>query len=232
MAQDVKDFARKEVISLRRVVKGSKLGKHISEDILIPILERLDPMIELILDWIGWYLQEEIKHVLATAKTGSDRVYEVYMVNPGNPWGHRYLKIGEYTPSAPGSPPFSPDFGGMEVDVPPSGNLLQSIIYEIRGSSVVLGIKHSDTPYHLYYKWGKLFVGDKTEPRSASVYGSILDDPGYAHYRPYFTQTIRQMKHKIKKQFREVFKREVLTATKRPTVQRAIEIHFRWIGSE
>lgn len=230
MAQDVKDFARKEVISLRRVVKGSKLGKHISEDILIPILERLDPMIDLILDWIGWYIQEEIKHVLATSKS-SGGTYEVYYVDPGAAWGQKYTKIGEYTASAEGGPPHSPD--SMEdPDIPPSGTLLQSITYEIRGSSVVLGIKHKVTPYHLYFKYGKLFVGEDTEPRSASVYGSILDDPAYDHYRPYFTQTIRQMKGKIKKQFREVFKKEVQTATKRPTVRRAIEIHFRWIGNE
>lgn len=227
MAKDIKSMLNREILELRRVVKGSKLGKHISNEILIPILKKIDPFVDEMLDWIGWYISEEIKHVLATAKDGSHWVYEVYYVDPDAMYGQRYTKIGEYTPSAQGGPPYSPDIGG-DPDIPPSGNLLRSINYVIKGSSVVLGILDYKTPYHHWYRWGKLFVGDTMEGRSAIDYGSILDDPAYERYRPYFHDTIRSMKIKMKERFRQQFKKEVLAATRRPTVRRAIEIHFRW----
>lgn len=125
----------------------------------------------------------------------------------------------------------SPDVGG-DPDVPQSGNLLRSIKYQVSGNKVTLGIEPNDSTYHLWYNpdWpGKLFVSEKTKPRSSSVYGAILDSPEYEYQRPYFTSTIQQMKGKLKKQFREVFRKEVQRITRRPTVRRAIEIHFRWI---
>jgi len=218
-----------EIINIRRVVKGSKLGKHISENILIPILQQLDPLIDQMLDWIGWYLREEIKHVLATAKP-SGFVYTVYAVNESATYG-KYTEIGKYESSQRGGPPMSPDVGG-DPDVPQSGNLLRSINYVVSGNKVILGIEPNDTSYHLWYNpaWpGKLFVSEDTEPRSSSVYGAILDSPEYEHQRPYFTSTIQQMKGKLKKQFREEFRKGVQKITGRPTVRRAIEIHFRWI---
>ena len=222
------DFeVKQEIIELRRVVKGSKLGKHISENILIPILEKIDPFIDEMLDWMGWYISEEIKHILATAKDGSHWVYEVYYVDPDAMYGQRYTKIGEYTPSAQGGPPYSPDTGG-DVDIPPSGNLLRSINYTVTGNRVILGIRDYKTPYRHWYRWGKLFVGDTMEGPSAIDYGSILDDPEYEQYRPYFTNTIFSMKKKMKERFREQFRKQVLAATRRPTVRRAIEVHFKW----
>lgn len=227
MVETAKAILNKEILSLRRVVKGSKLGKHITNDILIPILEKIDPFIDEMLDWMGWYISEEIKHTLATAKDGSHWVYEVYYVDPDAMYGQRYTKIGEYTPSAQGGPPYSPDVGG-DPDIPPSGTLLRSINYMVEGNRVILGIKDNQTPYHHWYRWGKLFVGDTMEGRSAMDYGAILDDPAYAQYRPYFLDTIRIMKKKMKDRFREQFRKEVLAATRRPTVRRAIEVHFRW----
>ena len=224
---------KREIINLRRVVKGSKLGKHISEDILIPILEQIDPIVDEILDWIGWYLTEEIKHTLATAQ-GSGFVYSVYYVDESASYG-KYTKVGEYESSQRGGPPISENIG--DVEIPQSGTLLKSIMYQIRGSSVVLGIEDNKTPYSVWYNenWpGKLFITE-SEGRSASVYGSILDDPNYgngAYYRPYFSSVIRQMKGKLKKQFREVFNKEIRKITRRTSVTRAIEIHFRWIGNE
>lgn len=220
---------KREIINLRRVVKGSRLGKHISDDILIPILEQIDPIVDDMLNWIGWYLTEEIKHTLATAQ-GSGFVYSVYYVDEGA--FQKYTKVGEYESSQRGGPPISENIG--DVEIPQSGTLLQSIMYQIRGSSIVLGIADNKTPYNVWYNenWpGKLFISEG-EGRSASVYGSILDSPDYAYYRPYFTSIIRQMKGKIKKQFREHFNKEIRRVTRRTSVTRAIEIHFRWIGNE
>ena len=232
MSENSKLMINREILDLRRVVKGSKLGRHITENILIPILKKIDPFVDEMLDWIGWYISEEIKHVLATSRSSSDWTYEVYFVDTTAPKGQKYTKIGEYTPSAKGSPPYSPDVGG-DPDIPPSGTLLRSIDYMITNRGVVLGIRDNVTPYHLWYKWGKLFVGDEIKPRSAATYGMILDSPDYSgtggsNYRPYFRETVRQMKPKMKKRFREQFKQQVIRATKRPTVRRAIEIHFRW----
>lgn len=229
MADEVKSVLRKEVLNLRRVVKGSKLGKHISENILIPILQKIDPVIDELLDWIGWYISEEIRYVLETARPGHIWTYKVYYVDPSAPSGQKYTEIGEYTPSAQGSAPFSPAGGGSDPDIPPSGNLYRSINYTIKDGSVILGIEDNRTSYHLWFRWGKLFVGDTMQGRSASDYGAIIDDPtSGSRYRPYFTSTIKKMKPKIKKRFREEFRKTVHGATKRPTVKRAIEIHFRW----
>jgi hypothetical protein len=219
---------KREIINLRRVVKGSKLGRHISENILIPILEQIDPIVDEILDWVGWYLQQEIREVLTTARP-SNFVYTVYFVDEGA--YQKYTKVGEYRSSQRGGPPISENIDDPEI--PQSGNLLKSITYEVRGSNVILGIEDNPTPYNVWYNpdWpGKLFVS-KGEGRSASVYGAVLDSPKYDHYRPYFTSTIRQMKGKLKKQFREHFKREINKVTRRTSVKRAIEIHFRWIES-
>lgn len=64
-----KEVIQKEIVNLRRVVKGSKLGKHITDNILIPILQKLDPIIDEILDWMGFLLQDEIQYLLSDRKS-------------------------------------------------------------------------------------------------------------------------------------------------------------------
>ena len=228
MATDqAKEVIQKEIASLHRVVKGSKLGKHITDNILIPILEKLDPIIDEILDWMGFLLRDEIQYLLSTASQGGD-TYEIYYVDPSMPYGQKSVKVGEYTASEKGGPPRSPRGGGSEF--PQSGTLYESIIYQIKGSTITVGIKDTQSPYRLWFKWGKLFLfaDNQIESRSTGQYGQILDDPAYAHYRPYFTSAIANIRPQLKKRFREEFNKGLNEVTKRPTVKRAIEIHFRW----
>jgi len=225
-----KEVIQKEIVNLRRVVKGSKLGKHITDNILIPILQKLDPIIDEILDWMGFLLQDEIQYLLSTASQGGD-TYEIYYVDTSMPYGQKSVKVGEYTASEKGGPPRSPRGGGS--DMPQSGTLHQSIVYKITGSTITVGIEDIESPYRLWFKWGKLFLFEDNEikPRSTGQYGQILDDPSYGkgvHYRPYFTSAIANIKPQLKKRFREEFQKGLNEVTKRPTVKRAIEIHFIW----
>jgi hypothetical protein len=228
MHEDVEMAIRKEMVELRRVVKGSKLGKHITDNILIPILKKLDKVLEDIIDWMAFLLHDEIQYLLSTAETGS-RSFKIYYVDPDMPYGQRTTEIGEYEPSTKGGPPKSPKY--LTGDLPQSGTLYRSIVYEIRGSTILLGIKELRTPYKLWVKkeWGKMFLfADQVgkQGRSTTDYGQILDDPLYAHHRPYFKSAIQSIKPQIKKRFREEFRKAVQEATLRPTVRRALEVHF------
>lgn len=237
MADEFQEVLRKEIVNLRRVVKGSKLGKHITENILIPILQKLDPILDEILDWIGFLIQDEIQYLLSTASP-SGFVYEIYYVDMDNAYNKSW-KIGEYEPSERGGPPRSPRSGGGSL--PQSGTLYQSIVYEIRGSTVIVGIADLEAPYALWYnpQWpGKLFqfADNEIAPGRTTVYGPALDNPAIGEdqderswgYRPFWNSTIEKIRPEIKKRFREEFKKALQEATRRPTVKRAIEIHFRW----
>lgn len=229
--EDFEDIIRKEIVDLRRVVKGSKLGKHITEGILIPILEKLNPVLDELINWMGFLIQDEIQYTLSDTKA-SGFIFDIYYVDPDAPYGRKSWKIGEYEPSEMGGPPFSPKGGGG--DLPQSGTLYRSIVYEVRGSSVILGIQDIQAPYALWYNpdWpGKLFsfASSTLRPGRTSVYGAALDDPSPdSPYRPYWRETIDRTKPEIKRRIREEFKKALQEATRRPTVQRAVEVHIRW----
>lgn len=220
---------KQEIIQLQRVAYKSKMGKHITDNILIPILQKLDPILDDMLDWIGFLLQDEVQFLLSTASPGA--TYDVYYVDKSMPWGQRSVKIGEYTASERGGPPFSPK-GGGETDWPQSGTLYKSIFYKVSGNTVTVGIENNDPPYRVWLKWGKLHIfaqDDWSSPKKgASQYGSILDDPLYEFHRPFFRSALASIKPEIKRRFREEFKKALAEVTKRPTVRRAIEIRFIW----
>jgi len=128
MPESHSQVIKKEIIQLQRIVYKSKLGKHITDAILIPILQKLDPLIDEMLDWIGFLLQDEVQYLLSTAAPGG--TYDVYYVDKSMPWGQRSVKIGTYQASEKGGPPFSPKSGG-ETDYPQSGTFYKSIYYQV-----------------------------------------------------------------------------------------------------
>jgi hypothetical protein len=229
MPEAASKVLQKEIINLRKVVKGSKLARRVTEDILIPILEKLDPIIDEMLDWMGFLLQDEIQYLLSTASPGF--TYDVYYVDTSMPWGQKATKVGQYTSSERGGPPKSPR-GGGNLDFPQSGTLYKSIVYKIEEDTITVGIEDKQTPYRIWYGWGKIFVFANpkwtTPQKTTTQYGSILDSPEYESYRPYFTSAIANVRPQLKKRFREEFKKGLNEATKRPTVKRAVEIHFIW----
>lgn len=236
--ESIENVVNRERINIHRVVKGSKLGKHITKNILEPILEDLNVILDDIIDWCGFLLQDEIHYLLSTASPG--HTYDIYYVDPDAPYGFRTMKIGEYQASAKGGPPKSPKGGGGEM--PQSGSLYQSIVYSIEGNTITLGIKSITPPYKLWYKWGKLFhfADSDLAPGDTSVYGIALDNPSMIDskgeeqeerswpYRPYWRSGINKVKPQLKNRFREEFSKALQQITRRPTVKRALQIRFLW----
>lgn len=232
------EIIRKEIVNLHRVVYKSKLGKHITNNILVPILEKLDVTIDAMIDWMAFLLRDEIQFLLSTASP-SGFVYTIYYVDPSMPYGQKAVEIGEYTPSERGGPPKSPK--GSGGDMPQSGTLYQSIFYEIEGGTIKIGIRDLQSPYALWYNpdWpGKLFqfADNEVQPGRTGVYGPALDNPSIEGegeerawaYRPFWRSAMAKIKPEIKKRFREEFSKALQEATKRPTVKRAIVIRFNW----
>lgn len=237
--QSIESIVNRERVNIHRVVRGSKLGKHITKNILEPILVEVNKTLDEIIDWVGFLMQDEIHYLLSTASPGY--VYEVYYVDPDMPYGQKTTPIGTYEASAKGGPPKSPKGGGGEL--PQSGSLYRSVVYAIEGNTITLGIKSITPPYKLWYGWGKLFqFADDSElaPGDTSVYGLALDNPSMIDrggkeqkergwpYRPYWRSGIDKIKPKLKKRFREEFSKSLQTITRRPTVRRALQIRFVW----
>jgi hypothetical protein len=225
------EIIRKEIVNLHRVVYKSKLGKHITNNILVPILEKLDVAVDAMIDWMAFLLRDEIQFLLSTASP-SGFVYSIYYVDPSMPAGQKSVKIGEYTPSERGGPPKSPV--GSGGDMPQSGTLYQSIFYEIKGGTIKIGIRDLQSPYALWYNpdWpGKLFqfADNAVQPGRTSIYGPALEGiGGEGGYRPFWRAAMAKIRPELKRRFKEEFGKALQEATKRPTVKRAIVIRFNW----
>jgi hypothetical protein len=230
MVEKAEQTIRKEIVNLRRIAKKSKLGDHITEDILIPILDKIDETLDPLLDWLGFLIQDEVHFLLSTAPTGWE--YDVYYVDKSMPYGQQNVKVGTYQASERGGPPSSPE-KGRQTEFPQSGTLYKSIYYEIKDGTVIVGIREHEPPYKIWFQWGKIFIfadesKAKSEKKTTLQYGQILDSEEYEFHRPYFTSAVAAAKPEIKKRIREEFRKALQESTKRPTVKKAIEIHIIW----
>ena len=223
-----KKIFAEEIIRVNKVKGQSKFTKALADNILIPILNRLDSDLEDLMQVIGEFIINHLRdNILQHEPSG--REYQIILVSDGGDNGKfSYTPLGTYTASAPGEPPAS---FHSAVGVP-TGTLFNSIDFEIdeNGKLKVGVFKSVGTEYQsMMFHGDKLFVvhdgGLKT---SVEVYGNALDtgvdykNGKSVSARPWFREEMNKLRPQIRKMLQKQLKESLKRATKRKT-----KIHFQ-----
>jgi hypothetical protein len=214
-----------ERLKITTIVHRDKLGKHIYQTILNPILEELYNSIDGILQNVGETMINALIDTVTSSGQGGG-TYEVWLIDPEG----KNVYLGDYTASAKGGPPFSAASG---IDgVPATGTLASSLMWDIDADGrLIIGVGQSaGTEFESsFFKWGKIFVGgDIVSKTPVNVYAKALDDPGHKSYRPWLNAFIDANKSVVRQWIREQVGEAINKVTRRPTVKRALEIRIYW----
>jgi hypothetical protein len=201
-------------VKLNRVVQGSKLGKHITDSYLFPILDQLDAHADALMNKIGEEIVSKLIHRIMS-NTPSGKTYK--LINVYGPGEYEY--VGTHQASAPGQPPAQ--F---------TGTLASSIEFRIDSEGRVrVGI--FDSPgtemSTLFFRGDKIFLSPSGEGSKTPVttYAAILDDPSSPWYRPWLKEPMEDMRPKIRKIIREEMKKALNRATRSKYIRKAV--YFR-----
>ena len=232
----IKQDAQAERIKLVKAVFGSKLGKKIADDTLIPILLQIEEDAEYILEDTAIYVRMLIVEYLMSI-TPAGRTYKILHYDPEGPRGHKTTLIGEYTASAEGQPPAQL-----------TGTYAESMDYEIAkdGSSFRIGLlktwgEPSDTGGEfesVAFSHGNILVNpdlEKSTKTPVGTYGTALTSGFTSHIsgktvaRPWFTNFMISIRPEIRKTIRSAMKETLRKATRKISVRRAIvfKVYFQ-----
>jgi hypothetical protein len=228
----LRDDIHQEKVKLVRATFGSKLGKKISDEILMPILNQLDEDTLWIMEQSGSKIAEFITDFIES-QTPSGRTYKIYDWNPSAPRGHRLTLIDEYTASAPGEPPAQLE-----------GALAQAIGYELHDSGYFKvglvdpytygGERIGSELESTTYQYGKILKGPADKSTPVGTYGRALEGGffnvrvGVPVRREWFQPLMDHIRSDIRKMIREACKKALRKATRKISVRRAVvfKIYF------
>lgn len=223
----ISDDIAREKIKVVKAVFGSKLGKHISSNVLLPILNKLEKSYQSILDEVGNQLRDAIRDYLITSQP-SGRTYKIYEYDPTRPYGQRNVLIGEHTASAPGEPPASLTgtlADSMEYMVFPDGSLYVGLL---KGWG-----EYSDAGTEMesaFYSHGNIVIRVNTDVPNiktpVGTYGRILEDEVRSGW---FKEIMTFLKPSIRERIRKDVKRSLESITRSASVRKAVvfKVYFR-----
>ena len=208
---------------LIKATLGSKLGKNISDRILMPILDRLENDYEAVLSEAANWARDEIVKYL-TSNEPSGRTYKIVHYEPGV--GSKTLR--SYTASAEGEPPSHKN----------TGTLAKSISYEVDSDGsfkVGLLIGYNDPPVGTELKssgflgqWGKILQtpGMMTQTSvgkyGRALEGGFINKEGVYVERPWFEKTMDEIRDELRQRIRKGMSESIRKATRKISVRKAI----------
>jgi hypothetical protein len=224
------DSCKRERVKLIKVVHRNKLGKKISDEILMPILNQLEEDYSIILENIAEWAKERIQNYLRDSSP-SGRTYKIYHYDPSMPWGHRTILIDEYTASAP-----------YDVPAQKTGTLVESIEYRINSDgSFHIGLlkdkgifSEMQTEFEsVFYRSGKIFVNPNLEASTKTPVGTYGDylatgTPNMAE-RSFFQRSMNEIRNELREKIRKNIRTSLNKITRRISVRRAVifKVYYR-----
>lgn len=219
----IKDI-HSEKAKLVKCVYRSKLGQKINDNILFPILDKLEVDIPIIMDQMGQWTRNKIQEYLFNS-VPSGRTYEIWELDPDAPRGQKAVYVDSYTASAPGEPPARL-----------TETLIESIEYKIfSDGSFRVGLlknwgEYSNAMTELesaFFAGNKIFIG-KTYNKSKTpvgTYGRILGDD----LRPWFREFMDSIREELRQRIRNNIKKSLNKATRKISAKRAFvfKVYFR-----
>lgn len=225
LLRDIKN----EKVKLVKAIHGSKLGKKITDEILMPILNQIEEDAQDVMEDAAQWVTEKITDYMQAA-TPSGRTYKIYHYDPSLPKGQRSTLIAEHTASAPG-----------QLPAQLTGTLIDAIDYRINADgSFRVGLLKSPGEFSAeltefesaFFKHGKIFVNpDLTVSKQTPVgtYGEYLTKgtPNMAA-RPFFAPLMEELKPELRARIRKNMRQSLNKATRRISVRKAIvfKIYF------
>lgn len=216
-----KDDIAAEKVKMYKSVYKSKLGKHITDKILSPLLDTLGEMEEEVYNQIGQAVVAKLEMFLKSSQPRGAK-YQVREAGAGKGRKARVL-IQSYIASAPGQPP-----GGNY-----SGTMHKSVSYKLRDGHLVVGVLSS--PGTEFHSTGYVGVGGESGRNKkmaqagfsgiiyvkkgsggtpVTTYANLLDK-GYTSpsggtvARPWFNHAMKEMRPYIRKMVRDKMKEVV-----------------------
>ena len=212
----VKDI-HNEKAKLVKATFANKLGKKITSDILMPILNQLEQDVPIIMENAAQWMTQKVTDFLHSVSP-SGRTYEIWELDSSAPRGQKARKIAEYTASGEGQPPAML-----------TGTLSESIEYEMfSDGSFKVGLLKSWEEYSdaksefesAFFAGGKIFVGKdyNTSWTPVGTYGRYLE----SKFRPWFRGFMNDHREELRQKIRTDVRKSLNKITRRISVRRAI----------
>lgn len=224
---------KNERVKLVKATFGSKLGKNITDNILMPILDELEEVVPLILldcaEWAKKAISDYLKNSASSGWT-----YEIYYYDPSMPKGKRTTLLDEYTASAPGQSPAML-----------TGTLVESIEYQLyNDGSFRIGILKDEGVFSdamsefesVFFKGGKIFVNNDlaaAKKTPVGTYSKYLAEGTEGKHpmdeRPHFEYAMHEIREELRQKIRSRVRIALNTITRRTSVRRAVifKVYFR-----